>query len=144
MSTSLAYMLLFAKYHFTLDDTTPFYLVTNILGILWLLRIFRRKPEKTTSLTTRFGNGYLLINVFMLLLSAMGITVSGIALDTPVNYLMAIFMTISHILVFLFPLFSQNLVKKRESRKKSSTTIPHANKELVDLWIFLERLRFIS
>lgn len=106
MSTSLAYMLLFAKYHFTLDDTTPFYFITNILGILWLLRIFRRSPEKTPSLIKRFGNGYLLINVFVLLLSAMGITITGLALDTSVNHILAIFLTMSHILIFLFPLFS--------------------------------------
>ena len=106
MSTSLAYMLLFAKYDFTLVDTTPFYLITNILGILWLLRIFRGTLVKNSSLIARFGNGYLLLNVCLLLISSLGITVESVALDTPIHYALAISMTISHILIFLFPLFS--------------------------------------
>lgn len=96
---------LFLKYHFTLQDTSLFYIMTNLFGLLLLkLGLDENESANGQKINDQLWF-YGVMNILLLTCRFFDVHVYEISLDYFENYVLAFTLLFAHFYVFFFPLY---------------------------------------
>jgi len=132
------YLLLFFKFNLTINDMGYIYLLTNIFGSSILFLEFK-KTEKNTF--THFTLGYLLLNVFLFILSMLDFNLMSLGMTNSFSFAASLFILFLLFYNFLYPLFSFSYIVGNIIRES-----PHFSRvtTLTKIALFFATLSLVS